>query len=330
MKRKFIEWYTRNKEKIGMTFVFIIIIIIINIIIVYLANRTSENNDGENTIQNTYQNIQQSQTVQDEFNHLAIGSSESVLTGDELTNNQINMLKTIEEFTEYCNNGNIENAYNLLSNDCKEEMYNSLNDFKTSYYDKVFGGQRKRVEIENWTENIYKVEIQDDYLTTGTYTEKNAIQDYIRIITDDEENYKLNINGYIGKQEINKTATRNNLEITVLYSDTYMNYQTFTYQVKNNFEHTVVLDDGIDLNSMYVADSMNVQYPAYTHEIAQANITISPKETKNITIKYYTNYSSEKTINRIVFSRAILNYEAYENLLNKSYYNEYGNIQIEI
>ena len=39
----------------------------------------------------------------------------------------------IQNFIEYCNNKNIEKAYELLSDDCKSEMYPTANDFYSKY-----------------------------------------------------------------------------------------------------------------------------------------------------------------------------------------------------
>ena len=81
---------------------------------------------------------------------------------------------------------------------------------------------------------------------------------------------------------------------------------------------------------MYISDENDIHYPAYTHEINNADLQVSPRETKEITIKYYSKYGSTKNINRLAFSRMILNYEAYEIFENKSLYNDYGIFEIEI
>ena len=318
MKRRIVEWYNRNRQKISFIIIFMLIIIVANIVLVYLSNEIRKEQMEEEPTQNVMD-----YEIQDEFNQITIGSDSSALSGDDLTSSQIEMLDIIEQFAEYCNNGNVEEAYNLLSAECKDEMYKTLNDFKVSYYDQVFAGEKKSISVENWSANIYKVTIQKDILSTGIYTDEDTLQDYMSVITDENNNYKLNINGYLGREDINLTEEQDNLEITVLTSDTYKDYQTYNFKIVNNSDNTILLDDKSNINSMYLEDENGVEYSAYTHEISDAELEIPSGQTREIEIKYYNKYISSKQIEKIVFSRIVLNYNIGER------YN-YGNIEIEI
>lgn len=318
MKRRIVEWYNRNRPKISFIIIFMLIIIVANIVLVYLSNEIRKEQMEEEPTQNVMD-----YEIQDEFNQITIGSDSSALSGDDLTSSQIEMLDIIEQFAEYCNNGNVEEAYSFLSNECKDEMYKTLNDFKVSYYDQVFAGEKKSISVENWSANIYKVTIQKDILSTGIYTDEDTLQDYMSVITDEDDNYKLNINGYLGRKDINLTEAQDNLEITVLRSDTYKDYQTYTFKIVNNSDNTILLDDKSNINSMYLEDENGVEYSAYTHEISDAELVIPSGQTREIEIKYYNKYISSKQIEKIVFSRIVLKYNIGER------YN-YGNIQIEI
>ncbi len=318
MKRKIVEWYNRNRQKISFIIIFMLIIIVANIVLVYLSNEIRKEQMEEEPTQNVMD-----YEIQDEFNQITIGSDSSALSGDDLTSSQIEMLDIIEQFAEYCNNGNVEEAYNLLSAECKDEMYKTLNDFKVSYYDQVFEGEKKSISVENWSANIYKVTIQKDILSTGIYTDEDTLRDYMSVITDENNNYKLNINGYLGREDINLTEVQDNIEITVLRSNTYKDYQTYTFKIVNNSDNTILLDDKSNINSMYLEDENGVEYSAYTHEISDAELEIPSGQTREIEIKYYNKYISSKQIEKIVFSRIVLNYNIGER------YN-YGNIEIEI
>lgn len=318
MKRRIVEWYNRNRPKISFIIIFMLIIIVANIVLVYLSNEIRKEQMEEEPTQNVMD-----YEIQDEFNQITIGSDSSALSGDDLTSSQIEMLDIIEQFAEYCNNGNVEEAYSFLSNECKDEMYKTLNDFKVSYYDQVFAGEKKSISVENWSANIYKVTIQKDILSTGIYTDEDTLQDYMSVITDEDDNYKLNINGYLGRKDINLTEAQDNLEITVLRSDTYKDYQTYTFKIVNNSDNTILLDDKSNINSMYLEDENGVEYSAYTHEISDAELVIPSGQTREIEIKYYNKYISSRQIEKIVFSRIVLKYNIGER------YN-YGNIQIEI
>lgn len=318
MKRRIVEWYNRNRQKISFIIIFMLIIIVANIVLVYLSNEIRKEQMEEEPTQNIVYH-----EIQEEFNQITIGSDSSALSGDELTSSQIEMIEVIEQFVEYCNNGNVEEAYNLLSDECKDEMYKTLNDFKVSYYDQVFAGEKKSISVENWSANIYKVTIQKDILSTGIYTDEDTLRDYMSVITDENNNYKLNINGYLGREDINLTEVQDNIEITVLRSNTYKDYQTYTFKIVNNSDDTILLDDKSNINSMYLEDENGVEYSAYTHEISDAELVIPSGQTREIEIKYYNKYISSKQIEKIVFSRIVLKYNIGER------YN-YGNIEIEI
>lgn len=304
--KKIIKYWNQNRLKI----IIILIIIVFIFALIYTTNIILSQSETNEMSQNT--------TI---VNYT--GPTESVVTGEEMTQDQTQMVPTLNQFIDYCNEQKIEEAYGLLSDECKEELYPQLADFQESYYNQVFGGQKKNVNIENWVGNIYRIEINDDALSTGVYNEENKVQDYITITTDDAGEYRLNINNYIGRDEINKTNSYNDIEITVLRSDSYMDYQTYTYKIVNNSDNEILLDDKLDGNSMYIEDQNGVRYTAYIHEISDAELVIGTKQTREITIKYYNKYGSTKEIKRIGFSRIILN-----NNVNEA--RKYGELQIEL
>lgn len=314
------EWYIKHKNKIMFAVIAIIIIILVNLIIRYMIKKEEpyENTDSiGSTIEISGNN------EQNKYNSVVLTTEESIITGESTNQYQVSMVDTINKFVEYCNKGQINEAYDLLSDDCKTEMYPTREDFVTSYYNNVFAGKQKIASLENWNENIYKVEYNDDFLSTGQYNEDNTMQDFIRIIADKDNNYKLNINSYIGRENVNRSYESQELLIKVIAENVFMDYEEFTYEITNNTLNTILLDDKMDTSSMYIEDQNGILYSAYTHEISDAELIISPKQTKVLKIKYYNKYGSEKAIRRVGFSRIILNYNVNEA-------KKYKSIQIEL
>lgn len=68
-------------------------------------------------------------------------------------------------------------------------------------------------------------------LATGTGSSQNYIQDYFSVIEEDGQ-YRLNINGFVGKVEINKTGSKDNVTITVKDRIVYMDYSVYTISIK--------------------------------------------------------------------------------------------------
>lgn len=302
MKKRIAEWYIRNKPKILFVLMLVLVVIVINIILVFTIKNKDDDQEESDRLYST------ADTLSNNFNTITMESPDSVISGDELTSKQVSMATVIEQFVEYCNNKDINSAYNMLTDECKQEMYNNVESFTTNYYNKVFNSS-KRVSVENWIENIYKVEFTEDFLATGVYSEDNIIQDYIRVIEVADNQYKLNINSYIGREEINKTKENDVVNVTVLRSDTYMDYQTYTFRVTNKTTDAIVLDDRQYTDSMYLEDENGIQYSAYSQELSEPELTISQNETKDITIKYYNKYGSEKNITKIGFLRIAPKYD---------------------
>ena len=193
---------------------------------------------------------------------------------------------------------------NYLQKTVKNQMYSNLETFKQSYYKNVFNGEKKNFTIENWVKNTYRVNITGDILATGKDDDYSK-QDYITVKQVDDE-YKLNINNYIGYSSINKKTTKNNISVNVISKNTYKDYEEYTINVTNNTENIVQLDNINNIDTLYLEDSKGVKYPYYNHELTTQSITVQPGESKDVTIKFYSSYVSTKKIEHIVFSNIIL------------------------
>lgn len=304
---RIISWYHRNKK----TILPILVVFIVVIVIVQLMNYIEKNTINKNVSKN---NVIEESTL----NNISLSTQNSVISGGKITTSQ-KAIETLDQFIANCKEQNIEGAYNLLSEECKEEMYPSIENFKNSYYDKIFNGSEKNVSTENWIKDIYKVNYNKDFLTTGQYTKEDTIQDYITIVQNSNKEYKLNINKYIGREKIEKSAEYKDIQVEVVEKDTYMDYEVYTYKITNNSENTIVLGDTQDLYSIYLEDSNAMKYTAYVQELSGAQLEISPNEVKNIKIKYYNKYSSEKQIKYAVFSKVILNKNSFSGLQKDNY-----------
>lgn len=301
MNKKISEWYVRNKYKINLLVIIVIGLIVINLLLVYLSSKNSQNKN-ENV--NTYV---EKNNIENKYNSIA-SEEESALTGDKIDEHKNIHLETINKFMEYCKGKKIEEAYSLLSDECKEAFYHDIETFKISYYDLVFDNNDKNISVQNWNDNIYKVEISNNALSTGIYDQNSIKQDYITVVGNENNEPRLNINGYIGRTEINKVSIGNNLDIEVIETDKYMNYQTYTFKVTNKTDNNILLDDKLSNESMYIEDNNQIKYTSYMHEISEEELVVTPKSTKSITIKYYNRYGSTKKIKKVAFSKIVLNY----------------------
>ena len=271
---------------------------------------------NENALKNTNinsLNVDKNNTIINNPNtNTHITSNTSAVTGEQVDNTSLKKAsETIENFVSACNNGNIEEAYNYLSEDCKSELYTDINKFKSLYYDTIFGGAKKSASVENWILNTYKVSITDDIMATGNANGMKT-QDYITIIKDGE-NSKLNINSFVKKEKINKTQTIENLQFTIISKNIYMEYEEYEIKIENQTGGRVLLDTQQNTKSIYVQDSNETKYYSYSHELLSGLLKINNGFSTQLTIKFYKSYSKDRAIKNIVFSDVILN---YNNIVN--------------
>lgn len=240
----------------------------------------------------------------------------------------------IDNFINYCNQKQIEQAYNLLTDDCKEEVFfSNIANFSNNYVNKVFNG-KKTYSMQSWinrdTYTTYKIKIVDDMITTGKITAKeNEIEDYYTVIQNGEE-YKLNINGYIGKKVINKERTFQGIKITVISRDTYKDYESYDVKIENLNETTILLDSQEKTDSMYILASNESKYSAYSYEIDKSRLIIEPGRSRTITIHYNKTYSNQAITRLVVFGDIIKDYNEYNNIQNKKEYKDRWTISIDV
>lgn len=292
--REIIFWYNRNKKIVWSSLGILAIIIVVVQGLDWLSGRSQKNEISFGT--NTESNL----------NTVVLKDEKSPLTGQAISKSQKELLSTIDKFGEYCNNKQINEAYNLLSEDCKKQMYSTVTEFKKNYYDKIFAEKVKNISTENWVGDIFKVKYTEDALSTGIYNSQSAIQDYITIVEDDDDNVKLNINGYIGKEKIDKTKEVYDIKIQVLEKHKYMDYEIYSYEVQNNSKNIILMNDVENTDTLYLEDENGIKYYAYMNELSEASMKLYPGETKKIDIKYYNKYNSTREITTITFAEIAL------------------------
>lgn len=314
-----ISWYNQNRKRIWITILTVVGVFFIVWRLIYMWT----DNNQTNIPQVTQEDISSS------LNSVTLSSQKSAITG-QTTNISKEGITVIDNFVAYCNAGNLEQAYSLLTNECKQEMFPNINRFQEIYYKPIFGNGKKTTNIENWYGDIYIIDYNEDALSTGVYSSENNMRDYITICKDKENKYRLNINKYIGRTELNKTAQTGNLQIKVIRKDAYMDYEKYSFDINNN-SNTQILIANIydDENVSYLVDKNNLKYHAAATELTNTQLTFLENQTKTIQIKYYNPYVSTKDIRRVVFPKIYLNYKAYKEYQNKNNYTDYGSVYID-
>lgn len=316
---RLMRYYNQNRKKIWMTILIIVFILGGIQLLNYLAKENKLSNVNKNNNINNQNNIKQE-----------LVSDKSSISGDTISSTTLNKnVEVINEFVKYCNENNLNSAYKMISEDCKEEMFPTIQDFYNIYYSKLFGGEKKIHTIENWIGDIYQVRFSGDILSTGNLSNNETKQDYITIDIENGEK-KLNINNYIGRTNTNKTTEFQDVKITVDKVDTYMDYEIYNLSIQNNSENDILLDTSDDTKSVYLLDSKNMKYYFYSNEILQNKLIVESGFKKSLQIKFTNSYSSSRKIKSLVFSKFVTNYDEYKNLENKEEFKDLSIFEVNV
>ena len=292
---KFIRFWNQNRIRIIITALIVVfIIILIQAINAVLKNSRVEEYTPNNT------------TIVDTGK-----PTESVISGEEAPEEDTeNNLEIIRQFVEYGNNKNYQSAYNLLSDDCKQEIFRSLDEFITDYCNNIFN-KNVTYELELWdyVSDAYTYRIlyyENNLLQTGNASSNNNIEDYITVVETDSGN-RLNINGFIRKDNINKIGEIPEIQIIVNYRERYRDFERYNITVKNTSSNTILLSEGQNGNDICLIDTNDVEYDSIINEVPMIDLELNPGEEKTIEIKFYKMYNLYRTIDKISFKSIVLN-----------------------
>lgn len=287
------ELYNQNRHMVWIIILILVaIIVLIQILNNFISNKKAiEESNKQNTVIKSSNNN--------------INENYSVITGQEVKKE---VSQVIDDFVYYCNNNEPEKAYALLSDECKKALYPTLDDFTTKYYQKLFKGNITYL-YQSWitynNKYTYKIDFIEDMLSTGKAS-NTSITDYYTIVKQNET-YKLNINKFIGIENINKSTTRNNIKITVNRKRIYMDYETYEIEVENNSSGKIELDSLQKTNTVYIEDENGQKYYWYNHEILEEDISIRRAQRGSVEVKFNKSYQAEKETTKVVFTNVVAN-----------------------
>lgn len=284
MLRKLRILYHNNKTKIWL----ILGIIIFVYVIIRMFNAQIKKENEEKINNGTNQNFQVTTYLP--------SSQTSVMTNSSTTKENLKKdTEIIKNFIDFCNDNNIEEAYNLLSQQCKDELYKNINDFYNKYYKNIFN-EKRSYDIENWasSKNItYKVKYLNDIMSLGTVNDE-YIEEYITVVTENNEK-KLNVNQFIGKEELNLKRETDNLNITVVNKYVYYDYEEYEIIFENNTDKNIILDTKENTESVYIEDTKDIKYTWFGNEVPNSYLNLNSGESKRLRLKFNEIYTGKKT-----------------------------------
>lgn len=287
---RLLRYWEQNKRKIIITIAIIaLVFIVIQIANAMIKEQKANNQDKVNI---------KSEIAKDITKPTKSIVSDKKISEDIADENQ----QLISKFVEYCNKKDINNAYNLLSDDCKEEVYSTNELFSNNYINKIFLKERN-YELELWNETTthytYKIIYNEgNLLQTGGKTSNSNFIDYITVENKDKQ-LKLNISQFVRKEKLNKNTISNNIEMQVNSKCTYVDYEIYNITFSNNTQSTIVINDGKSIKNIYLLDENDSKYYGVISEVPISNFTIRPQYKQTINLKFNKMYMTNSKINSI-------------------------------
>lgn len=168
--------------------------------------------------------------------------------------NKVDEVKNIiNNFFNYCNDKKYEQAYRLLTDDCKNYMYGGSIDEFQEYVDGIYT-KKKIYNIQNYsnvgTTYIYNIRILDDIMSTGTTGGYETYQEKIAVINDNGE-MKISNQGYIGKSTFRNVVGEDEyLKVKVLSKNMSYTREEYMVEIKNKTDGYILVGNGATANEI--------------------------------------------------------------------------------
>lgn len=241
---------------------------------------------------------------------------ESVMeNGNVPTDLQDPIEQLIGQFVENCNNKDYEAAYNLLTEDCQNNIYPDMELFK-QYVDSVFPN-KKIYNIQNFSNKdevyIYTVNILNDILASGLNNEKDEqVYSEKYIVKKENGQLKLSIREYVGRQNLSYMYEDEYMKIKIESVDVKYDNIVYNLNITNKSENYIVYSDySVDYE---IALDTSEGLKRKADEVLEP-IILDKLETKNFSVKFTIFYDEDTVIQDMLFDyiRIYESDEDYEN-----------------
>ena len=237
---------------------------------------------------------------------------------------------TMKSFVHFCNNREIDKAYQMLTDECKNAKFEDIDYFKKYYVEEKFS-INKRFKMVKWSEDgnktTFLVKLYEDLLSTGGSEENNS-EEYCTFVKNDNGIYKLNISNYIYGEEKNIAATRNGVTVKVEYVDIYESFESMKISVTNGTAKKICLNGNKYAKKIYSYDASGTAFSSINSEFDMESVIMEPNTTRTFIVKFNKVYSASNKVVGLLISDVILDYNAYLNSTNKQNYSNRISIDV--
>ncbi len=208
--------------------------------------------------------------------------------------------KMLEEYVGYCLEGNIESAYAMLSDMCKECSFNNnIDEFSSYMLNKI--GSAKRYAIQNYSNNgntyIYQIKYSGDLLATGlTNTTYSYTEEKIIFKKQKKGTIEMSVGNFVDYEDIKNISENEYLKVDVKYVEKYYSVEKYTVVLTNRSDYTIVVADEQEANEIFLTLASNDTRTATTK-----NIVLEPNQSQTVKLQFPKFYDNDNEASKLTF-----------------------------
>ena len=200
----------------------------------------------------------------------------------------------------------------MLSDECKEEIFPTVEYFNTNYIQLVFNEKRTaKLQVSMYGDTIYQISYYGDLLSSGGYSQSGVIEDYVYFTKKNNE-IKLSINQFLYSNTLEKTAENDDIFAKVTKKNVYIDYEVYDIEFTNKTDEKILLSTRKNTKGVVLVDGKNVEYTSNIDEQPLNSIVINPQEKNVLSIKFTRMYNEQREESKAIkFSDIVVNYDEY-------------------
>ncbi len=207
----------------------------------------------------------------------------------------------LEKYMGYCLEGNVESAYNMLSDTCKECSFaNEIDNFTSYITNKI--GSAKRYAIQNYSNEgntyIYQVKYSGDMLATGlTNTTYQYTEEKIVFKKQKNGTIEMSVGNFIDYEDIKNISENEYLKVDVKYVQKYYSVERYKVVLTNRSDYTIVIADGEESNEVILTlDSKDTRTTT-----TETNLVLKPNQSQTVTLEFAKFYDNDNDAVNLTF-----------------------------
>lgn len=163
----------------------------------------------------------------------------------------------INEYVSYCNEGNYQKAFDMISEDCKKyEFDNDIIKFMDHVLTKMPTPKVHAIQSyskakhDDKTMYIYEVKYIDDFLATGLTKQEYRYTQENMTFFKNENDIEMNVGNYMYHTDVKSISENDYLKIDVLDKEVYYSMEAYEVKFTNRSNYTVVVADGEEVDEV--------------------------------------------------------------------------------